>query len=165
MWVKRNPICWIAAPISLACFLPLASKFFECYNHSKRIYLDLHNQALMHASWKRHWHQLLLLRLWGCFDFQLWHGWSAWQDILGLGVSVRTWFYLSLCTIHRNIRVTRANDLIGVVTLHATVIAPGSLTYLMSWRVAYNYKNKFCFSTRAWCLQRPQVMLSSWSRS
>ena len=33
--------------------------------------------------------------------------------------------------IHRNIRVTRVNDLIRVVTLHAAVMASGSLTYLM----------------------------------
>ena len=33
--------------------------------------------------------------------------------------------------IHRIIRVIRANDLIRVVILHATVMASGSLTYLM----------------------------------
>ena len=33
--------------------------------------------------------------------------------------------------IHRYTRVTRVNDLIRVVTLHATVMASGSLTYLV----------------------------------
>jgi len=33
--------------------------------------------------------------------------------------------------IHRNVRVTRVNDLIRVITLHATVMASSSLTYLM----------------------------------
>ena len=33
--------------------------------------------------------------------------------------------------IHRYTRVTRVNDLIRVVTLHATVMASGSLPYLM----------------------------------
>jgi len=31
-------------------------------------------------------------------------------------------------TIHRNIRITRVNDLIRVVTLYAAVMASGSLT-------------------------------------
>ena len=42
--------------------------------------------------------------------------------------------------IRRNIRVARANDLIRVVTLHATVIASGSLTYLMGCGVASKHK-------------------------
>ena len=33
--------------------------------------------------------------------------------------------------IHRHVRVTRVNDLIRVVTLHAAVVAFGSLTYLV----------------------------------
>ena len=33
--------------------------------------------------------------------------------------------------IHRNIRVTRVNDLIRVVTCNAAVVTSGSLTYLM----------------------------------
>ena len=41
--------------------------------------------------------------------------------------------------IHRNIRVTRVNDLIRVVTLHATVMASGSLTYLMGCGVNGTY--------------------------
>jgi len=38
--------------------------------------------------------------------------------------------------IHRNTRVTRVNDLIRVVTLHATVMASGSLTYLVGCGIA-----------------------------
>jgi hypothetical protein len=42
--------------------------------------------------------------------------------------------------IHRNIRVTRVNNLIRVITLNAAVMASGSLAYLMGcgmewWRV------------------------------
>ena len=37
---------------------------------------------------------------------------------------------LNPSTIHRNVRVTRANDLIRVVAFDATVVASGSLTYL-----------------------------------
>ena len=40
--------------------------------------------------------------------------------------------------IHSNIRVTRVNDLIRVVTLHATVMASGPLTYLVGCGVASN---------------------------
>ena len=40
--------------------------------------------------------------------------------------------------IHRNIRVTRVNDLIRVVTLHAAVIASGSLRYLVGCDIASN---------------------------
>ena len=38
--------------------------------------------------------------------------------------------------IHRNIRVTRVNDLIRVVTLHAAVVTSGSLTYLVGCGIA-----------------------------
>ena len=34
-------------------------------------------------------------------------------------------------TIHRDIRITRVNDLIRVVTFHAAVMASGPLTYLV----------------------------------
>ena len=51
---------------------------------------------------------------------------------------VLSWFHLNPSTIHRNIRITRVNDLIRVVTLYATVVASGSLTYLMGCSVASN---------------------------
>ena len=38
--------------------------------------------------------------------------------------------------IYRIIKVTRVDDLVRVVTLHATVMASGSLTYLMGRGVA-----------------------------
>jgi hypothetical protein len=41
--------------------------------------------------------------------------------------------------IHRYTRVTRVNDLVRVVTLHATVMASGSLAYLMGCGVASYY--------------------------
>jgi len=47
--------------------------------------------------------------------------------------------------IHRNIRVTRVNDLIRVVTLHATVAASGPLTYLMGCGVASNDSYQVCY--------------------
>ena len=37
--------------------------------------------------------------------------------------------------VHRNLRVTRVNDLIRVVTPHATVMASGSLSYLVGFGV------------------------------
>ena len=40
--------------------------------------------------------------------------------------------------IHRNIRITRVNDLIRVVTLHAAVMASCSLTYLVGCSIAPN---------------------------
>ena len=40
--------------------------------------------------------------------------------------------------VHRNIRVTRINYLIRVVTLHAAVVTSGSLTYLMGCGIASN---------------------------
>jgi hypothetical protein len=45
---------------------------------------------------------------------------------------VLSWFHHNPSPIHRNVRVTRVNDLVSVVTLHATVMASGSLTYLVS---------------------------------
>jgi hypothetical protein len=42
---------------------------------------------------------------------------------------VLSWFHHDPTPIHRNIRITRVNDLIRVVLLHATVMASGSLTY------------------------------------
>jgi hypothetical protein len=47
--------------------------------------------------------------------------------------------------IHRNVRVTRVNDLIRVVTLHAAVIASGLLTYLMGCGVASNDSDQVCY--------------------
>ena len=47
--------------------------------------------------------------------------------------------------IHRNIRVTRVNDLIRVVTLHAAVMASGSLTYLMGCGIASNDCNQVSY--------------------
>ena len=45
---------------------------------------------------------------------------------------VLSWFHHNPSTIHRNIRITRVNDLIRVITLlQATVMASGSLAYLM----------------------------------
>ena len=41
--------------------------------------------------------------------------------------------------IHSNTRVTRINDLIRVVTLDATVMASGSLSYLVGCGVASYY--------------------------
>ena len=41
-------------------------------------------------------------------------------------------------TIHRNVRATRANDLIRVITLYATVMTSGPLTYLVGCGVASN---------------------------
>ena len=49
------------------------------------------------------------------------------------------------CTIHRKIRITRVNDLIRVVTLHATVMASGSLTYLMGCGIASNDSYQVCY--------------------
>ena len=40
--------------------------------------------------------------------------------------------------VHRNLRVTRINYLIRVVTLHAAVVTSGSLTYLMGCGIASN---------------------------
>ena len=48
---------------------------------------------------------------------------------------------LNPSTIHRNIRVTRVDDLIRVVTLHATLLASGSLAYLMGCSVASYDRN------------------------
>ena len=39
-------------------------------------------------------------------------------------------------------RVTRVKDLIRVVTLHAAVVASGSLTYLVGCGIASNYSDK-----------------------
>ena len=47
--------------------------------------------------------------------------------------------------IHRYTRVTRVNDLIRVVTLHATVAASGSLTYLVGGGVASYDSNQVCY--------------------
>ena len=44
---------------------------------------------------------------------------------------VLSWFHHNPSPIHRNVRVTRVNDLIRVVTLDAAVVAFGSLTYLV----------------------------------
>jgi hypothetical protein len=48
-------------------------------------------------------------------------------------------------TIHRNIRVTRINDLVRVVTLHATVMASGSLTYLVGCGIASYDSYQVCY--------------------
>ena len=44
--------------------------------------------------------------------------------------------YAIVILISHKIRITRVNDLIRIVTLHATVMASGSLTYLMGRGVA-----------------------------
>jgi hypothetical protein len=54
---------------------------------------------------------------------------------------VLSWFHHNPSTIHRNIRITRVNDLIRVVTLYAAVAASGSLTHLMGCGVY----GTFCF--------------------
>ena len=53
------------------------------------------------------------------------------------------------------------NNLISVVTLHATVMASGSLAYFVGCGVASKDCNQVLATSRSvWCLQRPQVMLS-----
>jgi hypothetical protein len=47
--------------------------------------------------------------------------------------------------IYRIIKVTRANDLIRVVTLHAAVMASGSLTYLVGCSIASCECNQDCY--------------------
>jgi len=47
--------------------------------------------------------------------------------------------------IHSNIRVTRVNDLIRVVTLHATLLASGSLSYLMGCGLASHDSYQVCY--------------------
>ena len=53
--------------------------------------------------------------------------------------------WLSVGPIHRHTRVARVNDLIRVVTLHAAIMASGSLTYLMGRGVAsyYSYQVRY----------------------
>ena len=60
--------------------------------------------------------------------------------------------------IHLNIRVTRVNDLMSVIILHATVMASGSLTYLMGCSVASNDCNEVwyrasygAYRDHSWC--------------
>ena len=62
--------------------------------------------------------------------------------------------------IHRDISITRVNDLIRVVTLDRTVAASGSLTYLVGCGIASTTAIRLATSSIVWCLQRPQVMLS-----
>ena len=62
--------------------------------------------------------------------------------------------------IYRIIKVTRVDDLVRFVTLHATVMASGSLTYLVGCGIASNDSYQVCYLRSVWCLQRPQVMLS-----
>ena len=47
--------------------------------------------------------------------------------------------------IHRNSRVTRVDDLIRVVTLHAAVVASGPLTYLLGCRIASYDSYQVCY--------------------
>jgi len=47
--------------------------------------------------------------------------------------------------IYRIIKVTRANDLIRVVTLHAAVMASGSLTYLVGCGIASYDSYQGCY--------------------
>ena len=47
--------------------------------------------------------------------------------------------------VHRNIRVTRVNNLIRVVTLHATVMTSGSLTYLVGCGIASHDSDQVCY--------------------
>ena len=49
---------------------------------------------------------------------------------------VLSWFHHNLSIIHRNVRITRVNDLERVITLHATVMASCSLMYLMGCGIA-----------------------------
>ena len=49
------------------------------------------------------------------------------------------------CPIHRNIRVTRVNDLIRVITLHTAVMASGSLAYFVGCGVASNDSYQVCY--------------------
>ena len=51
----------------------------------------------------------------------------------------------NLSTIHRNVRVTRVNDLIRVVTLHTTVMTSGSLTHLVGCGVASRDSYQVCY--------------------
>ena len=46
--------------------------------------------------------------------------------------------------IHRNVRVTRANDLIRVVTLNAAVMASSPLKNLMGCSIASYNSDKVC---------------------
>jgi hypothetical protein len=52
---------------------------------------------------------------------------------------------LNLSPIHRNIRVTRVNDLIRVVAFDATVMASGSLTYLVGCGIASYDSDQACY--------------------
>ena len=47
--------------------------------------------------------------------------------------------------IYRIIKVTRVDDLVRVVTLHATVMASGSLTYLVGCGVASYDSYQVCY--------------------
>ena len=47
--------------------------------------------------------------------------------------------------IYRIIKVTRANDLIRVVTLHAAVMASGLLTYLVGCSIASCECDQDCY--------------------
>ena len=47
--------------------------------------------------------------------------------------------------IYRIIKVTRANDLIRFVALHASVMASGSLSYLMGCSIASPDCNQVCY--------------------
>jgi len=58
---------------------------------------------------------------------------------------VLSWFHHNLSTIHRNVRVTRVNDLIRVVTLHTTVMTSGSLTHLVGCGVASRDSYQVCY--------------------
>ena len=52
---------------------------------------------------------------------------------------------LNLSPIHRNIRVTRVNDLIRVVAVDATVMASGSLTYPVGCGIASHDSDQVCY--------------------
>ena len=47
--------------------------------------------------------------------------------------------------IHRNVRVTRVNDLIRIITFDATLLTSGSLTYLVGCGVASNDSYWVCY--------------------
>ena len=60
-------------------------------------------------------------------------------------ISFLGFLWSSLSPIHRNIRVTRVNDLIRVITLHTAVMASGSLAYFVGCGVASNDSYQVCY--------------------
>ena len=57
-----------------------------------------------------------------------------------------SWTFMRVSSpIHRYTRVTRVNDLIRVVTLHAAVVTSCSLTYLVGCGVSSYNSNQVCY--------------------